>query len=859
MNKVEQFILRIFKKPKIQDDIILFCRDEIYKSNRTRFLYLAPLIIIGIVIILAVYAYNSLSNGLEPELLIYIIVNSIFLFFIASCYFLLRLKSFRSEKRFNAALHIVFFVSLLWTAVLSILDQNMTCLIMGLLLFSIVFSIRPGMFLIVELSILLPVLVVLLFLKINYLTLLLNYINTVFCGLMSAYLSYIVYYSNLESIANKKMIEQKSASMYEALERFEAIWSYVECGIVIIDYRTREIIDVNPEAVSMYGGEKSDIVGKKCSCLICMAENSACPIIDQNLDFDRSEHDFKTICGETIPVIKSVTKIIYNSKPCLIESFIDISELKKAEEKLRLLGIAEKANQAKSDFLSRMSHEMRTPMNAIIGMSKIAEHTDDVSKLKYCLTNIGTSSVHLLGIINDILDMSKIEAGKFELEKVPMNLEKTLMKVCNIVIDSIDKKNQKLNVVLGKNLKMNYMADDLRLSQIITNLLSNAVKFTPENGKITLCADMVSIKDNIAVLRFSVTDTGIGMTHEQVTRLFNAFEQADGSISRRFGGTGLGLTISKNIVEKMGGRIWVETEDGAGSSFIFEVNLECASHQDTVIFDGIRPEDLDILIIESDEDILNRFRNITGSFGIKTDVAKNAEEALAFIGQKKKSGRAYDVIFLAYDMPGGNGIDIVSQINEEIDKNTVIVITTFLIWQRIEKEALRNNITHYIAKPLFPSSVLDVINEVVGNTLKSLDIRTDTQTPKPDLSGVRIILAEDVEINREIFLALLGDTHIEIDIAENGIVAVTKFRENPGKYDLIIMDVQMPDMDGYQATKEIRAMDLPEAKTIPIIAMTANVFREDIERCLASGMNDHLAKPIDEKSVIEKIMHYTGR
>jgi len=532
---------------------------------------------------------------------------------------------------------------------------------------------------------------------------------------------------------------------------------------------------------------------------------------------------------------------------------VDITDLMNEKEN------AHAAARAKSDFLSRMSHEMRTPMNAIIGMTRISETTDDVSKLKHCLSTIGASSGHLLGIINDVLDMSKIEAGKFELENVPMNMEKMLMKVCNIVIDNIEKKNQQLNVILSKDINLNYIADDLRLSQVITNLLSNAVKFTPEQGKITLSVENTGRNGNISTLRFSVSDTGIGMTRDQMIRLFNAFEQADGSVSRKFGGTGLGLAISKNIVEKMGGRIWAESEPGRGSTFIFEVNLEQTSHQDTVIFDGIRPGDIRLLIVESDDAARSRFLNITERFGITTDAAANVDETLSLLETAANTGRAYDIIFLDYDMPGTNGIEFVNQLNGLIQRNTVIIITTYLQWHRIEKFALENNITRYIVKPLFPSSVLDAINDVVGTALKSFDIKTDTDEDAPDLSGVSIILAEDVAINREIFLALLEKTRISVEPAENGLIAVEKFRENPGKYNLIIMDVQMPEMDGYQATQAIRALDIPEAKAIPIIAMTANAFREDVERCLKSGMNDHLAKPIDEKSVIEKILRYSKR
>jgi PAS domain S-box-containing protein len=581
-------------------------------------------------------------------------------------------------------------------------------------------------FLCAEISILLPLLILLSFTGMDSLALFENYIKILFVSVFSVYLSYRGYKSAMEGIANKKIIEMESEATRDALLRFETVWEQVECGIVIINTETKQVIDINPVAVRMFGWERPFIIGKHCHEIFCLSEKYSCPILDEHQKVDHSEHIFKNIKGENIPIIKSVRKINYNGQPALLECFTDISNLKKAEEQIRIMSIAEKANQAKSDFLSRMSHEIRTPMNAIIGMTKIAEKTDDVSRMRYCLSTIGTSSEHLLGIINDILDMSKIEAGKFEIEKVPMNIEKTLMKVCNIISDKIEKKNQKFNMTLAKDMELDYIADGLRLSQVITNLLSNAVKFTPENGKITLAVEKMGSKGSFNTLRFSVTDTGIGMTKEQAARVFNAFEQADGSISRKFGGTGLGLAISKNIVEKMGGRIRVESEEGAGSSFIFEVDLERAPLQE-------------------------------------------------------------------------------------------------------------------------------------GEAVESPDIKTDKAVETPDLSGVNILLAEDMEINREIFAALLEATHITIDSAENGLAAVSKFSENPEKYDLIIMDVQMPEMDGYQATKTIRAMDNPKAKNIPIIAMTANAFKEDVNRCLEAGMNDHLAKPIDEKSVIEKIVQYLGR
>ena len=391
-----------------------------------------------------------------------------------------------------------------------------------------------------------------------------------------------------------------------------------------------------------------------------------------------------------------------------------------------------KNSRAKSDFLSRMSHEIRTPMNAIIGMTKIADNTNDIGKLRYCLATIGVSSAQLLGLINDILDVSKIEAGKFELDFAPFNIEKSLMKVCNLIIDSAERKGQKFDVILGNNMRVHYLGDELRLSQVITNLLSNAVKFTPENGTITLTVEEKQRKEDGSVLRFTVADTGIGMTQEQIGRLFTSFEQADESITRKFGGTGLGLSISKSIIDKMNGTIWVDSEINKGTTFTFDIELKWAAQQSGgVIVNGITPSDLKLLIVEGKE-------------------------------------------------------------TEDV----------------------------------------------------------------PDFSDVTLLLAEDVDINREIFITLLENTNVKIDIAENGLIAVQKFTAHPEQYNMIIMDVQMPEMDGYEATKTIRALDLPKAKTIPILAMTANAFKEDVDKCIACGMNDHLAKPVDIKVVIEKILYY---
>jgi CheY-like chemotaxis protein len=399
----------------------------------------------------------------------------------------------------------------------------------------------------------------------------------------------------------------------------------------------------------------------------------------------------------------------------------------------------------------------------------------------------------------------------------------------------------------------------LRLSQVITNLLSNAVKFTPEGGRIIVIGNEIRRKGKFSVLRFSISDTGIGMTAEQMGRLFNAFSQADKNITQRFGGTGLGLAISKSIVEKMNGKIWVESEPGRGASFIFEVQLLRDVHRRTRFsFGGLSPSDIRLLLVEMDRESQRYFKTITDKFCIPMDVAEDMPQAVDLVKAAREGGRPYHVVFLSIE-PGIKSLELVKAFGGGFDKNTVVIITSFLEWSNIEEAARAAEVTRFIAKPIFSSGILDTINQVLGGSSAAPALQPGADDRVLDFSEVSLLLAEDIEINREIFMALLEETKVSIDIAENGCVAVGKFQDNPDKYDLIIMDVQMPEMDGYEATQTIRSLELERASTIPIIAMTANAFKEDVDRCLQSGMNDHLTKPIDEKALIEKIAFYSHK
>ena len=539
----------------------------------------------------------------------------------------------------------------------------------------------------------------------------------------------------------------------------------------------------------------------------------------------------------------------------VFQNGVYLTEKNKADnmegERASALEQALTASRAKSDFLSNMSHEMRTPMNAIIGMTAIGLASNTVEKKDYAFSKIDEASRHLLGVINDILDMSKIEANKLELSSVRFEFVAMLKNVVNIITLRADERRQHFYVNIDQGIPNVLIGDDHRIAQVITNLLSNAVKFTPEEGTIHLTAQLLSSDDDSCRIQIDVADNGIGITDEQKTRLFQSFEQAEAGTSRKFGGTGLGLSISKQIVEMMDGTMWVESEPEQGAKFSFTLALKRGAEEvKPLLAEGINWDNIRILAVDDDPEIRVFFKEVADALDIHCDVAANGVEAV----EAMSHGGNYDVYFFDWKLPDMNGVDLAWELNAKAEHKPVVIIFSSTDWSLIEDDARAAGVHRFLPKPLFQSSIVDLINECIS--WRKAPVSDDDEGGADDFSRFTVLLAEDVEINREIVLTLLEPTNLSIKCAENGAQALSMFMAEPDAYDMVLMDIQMPEMDGFEATRRIRALDMKCAKDVPIMAMTANVFSEDVERCLEAGMNAHVGKPIDFSELMTALRRY---
>jgi two-component system, sensor histidine kinase and response regulator len=535
----------------------------------------------------------------------------------------------------------------------------------------------------------------------------------------------------------------------------------------------------------------------------------------------------------------------------MIVTLTDISRLKQTEAELKLAKeAAEEAARAKADFLANMSHEIRTPMNAVIGMTQLALKADPPPRVHDYLRKIQSSSQLLLGVINDILDFSKIEASKMRLDQVGFTLDKVLDDVAALVAEKASSKELELIISTAADVPAGLVGDPLRLQQVLLNLANNAVKFT-ERGEVEIRVRLLQQLADGVELRFEVRDTGIGISPEQGARLFQSFQQADSSTTRRYGGTGLGLAIAKRLVELMGGQIGVASVPGQGSTFWFTAHLGLDDEQPVRLRGSAAPGNLKVLLVDDNEQALEVISELIQQLGFRSAATSSAVEALAEIERADAAGQPFDIVLLDWKMPGMDGIALAHEIRHHaLRQAPLLLMVTAFDHDEALLQASEAGISEVLTKPVNPSALFDALMRQTGGRAKPAgSAPPDALRESAELAGARALLVEDNELNQEVALEFLRTLGLEVDLAADGAIALQKVQQQA--YDVVLMDMQMPVMDGLSATRAIR--QLPGLQALPILAMTANAMAEDRERCLAAGMNDHIAKPIDVQELVDKL------
>ena len=540
----------------------------------------------------------------------------------------------------------------------------------------------------------------------------------------------------------------------------------------------------------------------------------------------------------------------------------DTDEVKVKEERQKkaledAFELAKQASQAKGAFLSKMSHEIRTPLNAIIGYLSIAKDSDGkLDQILHCVDNSEIAARHLLNIINDVLDISSIESGKMKIASEEFDLKKEVTNISTIFYQNAKGKGVRFEVHLSKLTEEWVIGDSLRLNQVLMNLLSNAVKFTPVDGLVTLGIDQLRQDEKQVYIRFSVSDTGIGMSEEYMSRLFQPFEQESAATAQKYGGTGLGLSITHNLVEMMGGTMAVQSRQGEGSTFTVTMHFDRAKEHHAPTLASADYSHVRALVVDDQQDDGTYIKTMLKRCGVKSDTVTNGELALKKMRSRAGGEYSYDLCILDWNMPVMNGMEVAAKIRQEYGTELPIIIATAYDITPLMEEAKSVGVNRVVAKPLFQSTMFDLLVSTFGKYDPSSGAAA--AEIRRDLTGVHVLLAEDNAMNMEIAVTVLQKAGVVVDQAVNGQEAYEKFTgAAAGTYDLILMDVQMPVLNGYEATGKIRQSDHPEAKTIPIVAMTANAFAEDVAEALSHGMNAHIAKPVNNDKLFEILNQFS--
>ena len=538
--------------------------------------------------------------------------------------------------------------------------------------------------------------------------------------------------------------------------------------------------------------------------------------------------------------------------------FTDIDEemwdsLARSQALSDALKTAEEASKAKTTFLSSMSHEIRTPMNAIIGLDTLALNEPDISATtRDYLEKIGNSAQHLLSLINDILDMSRIESGRMILKNEEFAFSKLIEQINVIFSGQCQEKGLEYNCRIIGHLNDYYIGDSIKLRQVLINILGNAVKFTPEGGRVELSVEKTGGFDEKSALQFKISDTGIGMSQEYLPKLFDTFSQENAGSTNKYGSSGLGMAITKRIVEMMNGEISVESEKNVGTTFTVNITLRDSErklneHADTL---EVHPQDMKVLVIDDDPIACDQARLVLSQAGIEAETVQSGTQAVEMVKLSQARQTPYNLIIVDWQMPEMDGVETTRQIRSIIGKDTAVIILTAYNWDDIYEEATSAGVDSFIAKPLFTENLLNELKNVLKRKKETLA----SETRKVSLEGRHVLLAEDMPINAEIMKQILSIRKIESDLAENGRKAVELYNSKPeGYYDAILMDMRMPEMDGLTASKTIRSASRSDSSSIPIIALTANAFDEDVQQSLQAGLNAHLSKPVDPEILFETL------
>ena len=546
-------------------------------------------------------------------------------------------------------------------------------------------------------------------------------------------------------------------------------------------------------------------------------------------------------------------QVSYSVGACFVDSDAETRRAMEQQQALNdALSAAEEASKAKTAFLSNMSHEIRTPMNAIIGLDSIALNDPDISeRTREYLEKIGSSAEHLLGLINDILDMSRIESGRLTLKNEEFSFRKLLDAVNTMFHSQCQDKGLTYRFNMTPDINEYYIGDNMKLRQILINILGNAVKFTDEGGEVQLQIECKAKFEGKSTLCFKISDTGIGISEDYLPYIYDAFSQEEDSSTNKYGSSGLGMAITKSLVEMMNGNILVESEKGVGTTFTVTITLSDSDRtEEGALADSIHPEDMTVLIVDDDPIARDHAQLVLEKVGVITETAENGLQALEMVKLRHARREPYNLILVDWKMPEIDGLETTRMIRDAIGHESAIIILTAYRWDDILDEAVQAGVDSFLPKPLFAAAIMDEFKTAVKKKKLS---EQDGQT-KTDLRGRRVLLAEDMAINAEIMKMVLEMREIKADHAVNGRIAVELFTSHPeGYYDAILMDIRMPEMDGLEAARAIRASNRADAKTVPIIALTANAFDEDVQRSMQAGLNAHLSKPVQPEVLFETL------